>query len=154
MLQTQSLCYIWIPKKMATKKLFIDNDYEFSLIGIACHSKDYKLCWNINKELKTFFEKKEDLKVELVKQHEMSHFSIFEFEDEENFNSHFIIANNGTSGQLLPEHKNLDYFWMIKGFISKSDCKEILEKLHKVDSIITCLEIDVNNLKSKQNLIF
>lgn len=139
---------------MATKKLLIENDYEFSLIGISSHSKDYRLCWNLNNQLQTKFEKRNDLKVELIKQHEISLFSIFEFEDEDNFTTHFIISNNGSSGMLLPEHKNLDYFWMIKGFFSKADCKELMQKLSAVDAVITSLLIDVPALKSKQNLIF
>ncbi len=139
---------------MGTKKLSIDNDYEFSLIGIASHSKDYRLCWSLNTELKTSFSKQADLKVELIKIREISFFSFYEFEEEENFNSHYIIGNSGTSGLLLPEHKNLDYFWMIKGMFSKSDLRELLAKLSALESVITCLEIDVASLKSKQNLIF
>lgn len=139
---------------MATKKLSIDNDYEFSLVGISSHSKDYRLCWSLNTALQTKFTKKEDLKVELVKMREISLFSFYEFEEEENFNFHYIIGNSGTSGLLLPEHKNLDYFWMIKGMFSKANMRELLAKLSTVEAVITCLEIDVASLKSKQNLIF
>ena len=37
---------------MAKTKLTLDieYDYEFILIGISCHSRDYKLCWAINKQ--------------------------------------------------------------------------------------------------------
>lgn len=139
---------------MAVKKLSIDDDYEFSLIGISSHSKDYRLCWSLNNELGTAFSKQADLKVELVKMREISLFSFYEYEDEENFNSHYIIANSGTSGALLPEHRNLDYFWMVKGNFTKRDMSELLEKLSKVEAIITCMAIDVATLKSKQNLIF
>lgn len=139
---------------LAIKKLSIDDDYEFSLIGISSHSKDYRLCWSLNHELGTVFCKKADLKVELVKLREISLFSFYEYEDEENFNSHYIIANSGTSGALLPEHRNLDYFWMVKGNFTAHNMKELLDKLSKIDAIITCLVIDVATLKSKQNLIF
>ncbi|MES1223463.1 MAG: IPExxxVDY family protein [Bacteroidota bacterium] len=140
--------------ELAIKKLSIDDDYDFSLVGISSHSKDYRLCWSVNNQLGTAFVKKEDLKVELVKSHEISLFSFYEHEDEENFNMQYIIANNGTSGMLLPEHRNLDYFWMIKGNFTKQNMRDLLEKLSKVEAVITCLEMDVATLKSKQNLIF
>jgi hypothetical protein len=139
---------------VAIKKLSIDDDFDFSLVGISSHSKDYRLCWSLNTALGTTFVKKEDLKVELIKSFELSLFSFYEFEDEENFNKQYIIANNGSSGFLLPEHRNLDYFWMVKGNFTKQNMRELLEKLSNVDAVITCLEIDVNLLKSKQNLIF
>ena len=100
------------------------------------------------------FVKKDDLRVELVKQHEISFFSFYEYEEEENFNVHYIISNSGTSGALLPEHKNLDYFWMIKGLFTKTNMKELLAGIAKAETVITCLEINVLKLKSKQNLIF
>ncbi len=139
---------------MAIKKLSIDDDYDFSLIGISSHSKDYRLCWSVNNVLGTSFVKKDDLKVELLKSHEISLFSFYEHEDEENFNIQYIISNTGTSGNLLPEYRNLDYFWMIKGNFTKQNMHDLLDKLAKVESIIACLEIDVSGLKSKQNLIF
>ena len=139
---------------MAIKKFSIDDDFEFSLIGISSHSKDYRLCWSINKETGTQFEKKDDLKLELQKSREMSLFSFYEYTDEENFNTQCIIANSGTSGMLLPEYKTLDYFWMIKGNFSGLMMRELIAKLGKIETIIACITIDVNTLKSKQNLIF
>jgi len=139
---------------LAIKKLSIEDDYDFSLVGISSHSKDYRLCWSLNTALGTNFTKLDDLRVELIKSHEVSFFSFYEFEDEENFATHYILANNGSSGFLLPEHKNLDYFWMIKGSITSKNKNDLLKKLSSIDSIITCVEIDVSNLKSKQNLIF
>ena len=80
--------------------------------------------------------------------------SFYEQEDEENFNTHYIISNSGTSGALLPEHRNLDYFWMIKGHFTKQNMLELLDRLSKVEAVIACMAIDVGTLKSKQNLIF
>lgn len=139
---------------MAIKKLSIQDDYDFSLVGISSHSKDYRLCWSINNNLGTSFTKQEDLKVELIKTHELSHFSFYEYEDEENFNKQYIISNTGTSGNLLPEYRNLDYFWMVKGNFTKQNMRDLLEGLSKIEVVIACLELDVSSLKSKQNLLF
>jgi hypothetical protein len=92
--------------------------------------------------------------LELLKTREISLFSFYEYTDEDNFNTQYIIANNGTSGVLLPEYKTLDYFWMIKGYSPALMMRELLSKLNKVEAIIACLAIDVDTLKSKQNLIF
>ena len=28
--------------------LLEEYDYDFTLIGISCHAKDYRICWSIN----------------------------------------------------------------------------------------------------------
>ena len=32
--------------------LEIEEDYEFNLIGLSCHSKDYRICRELNRKLK------------------------------------------------------------------------------------------------------
>ena len=139
---------------LAVKKFSIEDDFEFSLIGISSHSKDYRLCWSLNENLGTNFIKKDDLRVELMKSHEISFFSFYEYAMEENFNVQYILSNSGSSGMLLPEHRNLDFFWMIKGAFSKLNMRDHLQKISQLDVVITCMEINVGSLKSKQNLIF
>ena len=39
------------------KVLNVDEDYDFSVLGLSCHAKDYRLCWEINKALGTDLEK-------------------------------------------------------------------------------------------------
>mgnify|MGYP001474002969 FL=1 len=37
---------------MKTYKIDIDNEIDFLILGVNSHIKLYKLCWEINKQLK------------------------------------------------------------------------------------------------------
>ena len=39
--------------------LLEEYDYDFTLIGISCHAKDYRICWSINQRFGYDFEKQE-----------------------------------------------------------------------------------------------
>ena len=55
-------------------------------------------------------------------------------------------------GYLVPEEKLSDYFLVIKGLIN--DEKEILKKLNQIKLVLKAYSINVEELKSKRNLIF
>lgn len=51
-------------------KHFLENDFEFEfqLIGISCHEKDYRICWALNQALGVELTKTEtDLELVLKK---------------------------------------------------------------------------------------
>ena len=52
---------------MSKFTLNIEEDYDFSLIGISCHAKDYKLCFEFNKLLEVDFIRTEDLDIDSKK---------------------------------------------------------------------------------------
>ena len=38
-----------------------EQEDSFTLIGISCHQKDYRLCWELNKILELELQKEEDI---------------------------------------------------------------------------------------------
>lgn len=42
---------------MSKFQLQIDYDFDFRLIGISCHARDYRLCWALNNHLEIQLEK-------------------------------------------------------------------------------------------------
>ncbi len=116
--------------------LFIEDEVDFSLIGIHSIERPFEL---------------------------------FEYEDELNFRSFYLIKNKYFSykklfvglfeeemteiNYVIPEKKEVDYF------IKIHDCETsfltfFLEEIKKIEEIQTAYVIDAENLKSKQNLIF
>ncbi len=163
---------------MARHTLFLEPDYDFVLIGISSHAKDYRICWAINNKLNIEFKKIDSLEIKnSKKQSTPSFFSTFRFEDAENFLEYFVIANlsegkrpslkkNSLFGEekeeeqslenecLIPEYKNFDYFFIIKGKVSDNKRDEFVTAIKELDITLTALAINLTPLKSKQNLIF
>src|SRR4051812_28717467 len=99
-------------------KLDIEYDYEFILIGISCHEKDYRLCWAINNKLSYNFKSSQDLEIKEKRKKNPSWHSLYIYEEEEKFREFFIIANKSNDRFLIPEQKQADFFLIIKGNIS------------------------------------
>jgi hypothetical protein len=133
--------------------LEIEYDYDFVLIGISSHEKDYRICWVINNTLALELVKIEPLEIKDKKQDESSHFSLFSCERPDEFMEYFIIANRSEKGMLIPEQKQIDYFFVIRGEIENDVVMEIIKKIKESNLVQTAFRIDVSSLKSKQNLI-
>ncbi len=131
--------------------LSLEEDYDFALLGISCHTKDYRLCWELNKVLNFDLIRSEDLEISKAS---IDKYSFYEFIDEDNYLEYYLISNRGNSGYLVPEHKKVDFFFMIKGNISDFLIDDILSKVNSLALVLTSFKIDPNQLKSKQNLLF
>lgn len=136
---------------MAKLTLELDEDYSFKLIGINCHIKDYRLCWEINEALDFDFVKEEDY--EIITKSQKQGYSFYSYLDEENHIDYYLISNRGEFGRLIPEEKS-DFLLLIKGSLTKGQLNQIGEQLHRIKNILTAYPIEVENLKSKKNLIF
>jgi hypothetical protein len=137
---------------MSKTLLTLDDDYDFSLIGISCHAKDYRICWEINNSLNISLIRVEDY--EIRKKKEISKFSFYEFIDENNYIDYYLIANKGNKGNLIKEQKTTDFFLLLKGNISDNQLNDILSKINALNLVLTAFKIMPESLKSKQNLIF
>jgi hypothetical protein len=136
---------------MAKFTLDIEYEYDFGLIGISCHAKDYRFCWALNNVLKTDFLRIEDIVVKnKLKSVSFPHFI---FNDEDLRIDYSVIANRGLEGYLLPEQKQADYLLMLSGSYSDEIINETLKKVKTITLVLTAFIIDVKGLKNKQNLI-
>ena len=142
---------------MAKTKLTLDieYDYEFILIGISCHSRDYKLCWAINKQQGFNFIKEAEIELSTKKNQTATSFSRFSFVDEDKRLNYILISNKGTNDYLIPEQKKqADYLIKIEGSMTEMELHEFINELKQIDIIQLAFKIDIEELKSKQNLLF
>jgi hypothetical protein len=156
---------------MQIHSLGLDDFYEddYSLIGIHTALEDFKLAYLLNKNLKTSFNKsKKDLNFE-DKEKNIS-FSLFNYTNLNYDFDWFLIANSSkrenqtvsnellltteTKAYLIPEKKKVDFFVKISGGVEYNFVTETVNKINKIDQIITSYIIDKNTLKSKDFLIF
>jgi hypothetical protein len=139
------------------KKLVLTDyiDYEFILIGICSQLDDYKLCWQLNKQLEIdLIRDVNDISSLHQKKKVDIFFSLFNHIDKENDLHYSIISNKSLSVNLIPEQKQTDYFLKISGEIEVLDSSVIVKKIKSIDNILAAFLIDINTLKSKDNFIF
>lgn len=155
---------------MATLKL--SNDFyepTCSLVAVHCTMEAYRLAYLLNSRLQL------RLKRIVGKSSEDSHVlsEYYEWENEMEdmmwgliVNATKTVASSGGSdlfssglltmtSYLIPEMKKVDYFLKIDNAEGAYDLeKQIIQKINDIPQVATAYEVDVNQLKSKHNLIF
>jgi hypothetical protein len=139
---------------MTKFQLQVDYDFDFRLIGISCHARDYRLCWALNNHLEIQLEKvhRENASSGL-KKNGIAIESIYSYYDEENHSAYQLLYNKHNNNLLLPEQKLADFLLIIDQ-LNDEHFENILKKIKEIDLVNTAFVIDVNTLKSKENLIF
>ncbi len=147
---------------------FITDNYE--LIAIHTTVEDYKLAFLLNSVLGTQL-KKNNSSIEIEIPEGKSSFTNFLFDDKRNDvvwnlieNKSAILTPKNKTPQLfddveitvflLPEFKKASYLLKIENIDYNLDTDEIIEKISSIKNISTVYNIDITNLKSKNNLIF
>jgi len=154
---------------MAKKKYILTTefDHDYTLIVIKSVLEDYRLAYFLNKTFSLLL-KKEDFKLNF--DNKKGDFSVFGFDDL-SVNSYWsLIANKQVVEKevktddynlfdeisntfiLIPEEKKADYFLKIEN--NTQEITTIIKKINATHRVITSYEINPNDLKSKDLLIF
>ncbi len=135
---------------MAKYTLDNDFDFDFDLIGISCREKSHKMAWLINKNLKLKLKRVENHSI-VNKKNTQEH-SIFEYIDKKREESYFLIKNKSENGFIAIEQKAIDYFVLVdRTIINKTD--KIIKEIRNIDSVLLAIELNILELKSKENFI-
>jgi hypothetical protein len=132
--------------------LDVEYDFDFGLLAISCHAKNYKFCWEVNQHLHFNFLRKADYT--LKENNTEVSFPIYEYEDEENGTTYQLIENYGGDGYLLKDYKKTDFLLLIKGNYNQQIIDTIKNKLSELKNVLMVIELNPNEIKSKENLIF
>lgn len=138
---------------MKKHRLFEDEDYDFTLIGICSAYSDYRLCWFINQALEIELQKTKDYHIP-GKKEDITHHSFYSFQNIDNETEYYLIKNLSSNFKhLIPEKDQVDYFLLVKNEFEKEP-EVILQMLKRSEFISTAFIFDPNELKSKANLLF
>lgn len=159
---------------MALHKLFVDEFYDdsYTLYALHCGLEDYRLAYHLNAQLDLNLSRMvQDLDFEYT----LASYSIYEWEDASNLITWHLIANIckkeedslTSSGSLfntedkvirtfnlLPEFKNVNYFLKVASEGNPINKRKILNSLNAIPYLATAYELEVSEIKSKDNLIF
>jgi hypothetical protein len=138
---------------LSTLRLHIDYDYQFYLIGLSCHLKDYRLCWSINRYLGLGLKRRDDHILDISGA--VGRFPFFQSNLNENSGEPVfsLVANRSESGLLIAEHKEYDYWLLATNLLSDEDKNMLLKGVQKLREILAASPIEAGKLRSRQNLI-
>jgi hypothetical protein len=142
---------------MKATKLQIDYSFDFEVIGLITSLKGYKLAWCINNELRIDLRKEEDVNIDFVKEGKLVIINYVYNTEHSNF---LLIKNkscefiNIASPYLIPELKEYDYFIRLQDENKTLSTHFIIDRMKEISGIEYIKEIETENLKSRDNLIF
>jgi len=146
----------------------VEYDFDFLALGISSREPAYRVCWFLNKTLGINLKRKEENC--LIFDHDIeNHHVIYFYFSEEEMVEYALIKNKSenseeedssklslfdiknTRGYLIPEQPKIDYYFKVTDL---SESEELISKTRKIALFNAVFDIDVNLLKSKENLIF
>jgi len=127
-----------------SKKLKLDLEYtpDFLIIGVFSSLKDYRLCWLLNKQLKTDLRRLPDFVHHPAKQEGEESFSVFHYESEALRARYFLLSNRGSQGILFPEPKNMDYLFLCRQSPAGSDITKLVKSIREVPAVQAAYLLD------------
>lgn len=141
------------------RKNKLDGGYavSFNLLGIVSTSKEYQLAWHINETLGIRLTKQDDAIIEFSSGNPIS-IGYCHFETEYQFFS--LIQNRLSAGSfngrqlLLPEIKQFDYIVKFEDQIGEWNSVFIEERLKSIKLVQFTSQLNFEDLKSKENLLY
>ena len=124
---------------------------QFKVICIACHQNHYRLSWALNQALNIQLQKAEDLFLKHNKTNIDQSFSKYTFQDKNSPFTYHLICNKSEKGYLLKELPNIDFFLKIEGETDDGFVSEVINKIKKLEIVITAFELKpIKNVQYKK----
>lgn len=138
---------------MSRHQLEVEYDFDFHLIGINSPAGDYRICWSLNQLLALKLSRSENmLEIKSRKGISNSRHSYYTYYDDEINIYYKLLANRSGSGLIIPEHKTADYLLLIDEN-PLIDIAEVIESIKKIKQVVMAFIINLDDLKSKENLL-
>ena len=138
------------------KKIFLDVRAEpayFTLIGISCHLKDYRLSHHLNKIPEFNFARDQDISILQPGKPEPASFSFFYYRDDDQGNAYSLISNRNENSALIPEMKQLDFILVVEGEFRKNRRDQLLKSIRSIQNVLTAYELNPKEIRNFENLL-
>ena len=142
---------------MKKKRLEADINFDFTIIGLVCPLKEYKLAWYLNNKLDIKLNKEKDIEIEFVKDQNLLISNYF-YETEHSY--YRVLKNRSVSEYddkpafLLPELNRFDYLILASGYEDTYPIRTLKGILANIPKVQYVQSFPSDSLKSKENLIF
>ena len=135
---------------MAFHTLEIEEEYDFEIIGVSSHEKDYRLAWSLNKCLGWRLKRIQD--IEIRGKRSISVHAQYRWVHPVDQTVFTLIDNNTPEGMFMPDLPQFDYLLKIE--MSGDELEdEFFQQLRNADFVLAIQLQDVNKLKYKNHLL-
>lgn len=143
---------------MSKKEKFIleldelEDDFfdDASIIAIVCKEEPYHFIWNCNQLLNTQLKVYKGIPRDSI----LYNHTIYDFYDDKQGLQHYIYQLVQDNNALLPELKNFDFLWIIKGGDERLIYLEkIIEKIAPIKKLQIVTKLAEDKIKNKTLLI-
>lgn len=135
---------------MAKKIKFEPVEASFTLIGIASHLKDYRLCFFLNQKLNTTLCRKSDLVIPGDPDRSFSFYIYFNKDERRNY---FLIANHHPEGKLLPGQRGIDYLLAVDDVLDTSKVADLVKKIQSAPHVLTAFPIELAKVRNVNTIL-
>lgn len=137
------------------RKLKLDSsfDKDYTLTGVVSHHRDYRLIWFINEKMQLHLVKLDNLKIFNDKKGEFQEYSLYYYNEPQSFKTYYFIANQGEQGVLFPEHKQTNFFLLVKGNVSQALKNETVKQIYTISVVLTAHSIPLSSVKNIDNFL-
>lgn len=138
--------------------ILLTTEYEinFTLVGIISSLRESKLAYLFENYFNIELHKQEDVEIQFLKTTNLEISNYLYKERYANFrllrNKSWLVSNK--TNYIVPEMKQFDYLLLLDGDVLDLSEKEFIENINKIEQIQFVQRIEVEGLKSKENLIF
>lgn len=150
------------------------EDVDFKLIAIYANIEAYKMAYLLNKHFDLKL-RRHRFDVDLTQNSIQAMYALFTYKDQQNYRNYSLVSNKfkGESRRILkagslfveeeirpllisliPQYKKVDFFLKIEENIGDQQVHQMVGAISNLPKIQAAYKIQVNQLKSKQNLIF
>jgi hypothetical protein len=135
---------------VAFHTLEIEDEYDFEIIGVSSHEKDYRLAWSLNKTLGWRLVRIQDAVIEGKRS--TTHHARFRWTHPVDQTVFTLIDNKTPEGTFMPDLMQFDYLLKIEHAV-ESTMKKLQEGLRKTDFVNAFQKQEVEKLKFKDHLL-
>jgi hypothetical protein len=125
----------------------------FTLLGISCHLKDYRISYLLNEKTGFSLIKMEDFRFFPPHAKEPLEFSYYYYKDEDQLLTYHLISNRNPEAILVPEMKQTDFLLLIDGPLKKAAIDKLLADIQTIPSILVAFEIKFSQVRNYENLL-
>jgi hypothetical protein len=138
-------------KKVLT--LEYEEEFDFLLLGIFSHQRDFQVCHEINLQLSADLERQDEFTLQLEKKGSTGLFTVFQYKTE-NEEEYFLISNKGVNGHFISSQKHIDFFLLIRNQNRYTIIEEIIKNLRRSKIISSVIQMEPNTIKTADNFLF
>ena len=134
-----------------------DEFYEgVRMFGVVANLKNWKFVWEVNNALGLNFRCIPDNEIALQKKNRQCYFPVYEHHVKNSTTVYYCYHNYFDGEPLLPELKSIDFICLVKGAdsLSEEEWKRLLANIKSVNCVQLVSEIQLPQIKNRENLVF